>query len=125
MSFEVLIKEMGAERKKWARQTIVYGAVNVLTRLILIVASSVVAAQKNLKDCPVDFLIHWIPLIALAVTVITALDTWLKPRDKWRGFMNDRDDLSDLLLRAKADDQEKITEEFKQIRQQHRNKNVY
>jgi hypothetical protein len=125
MSFEVLVKEMEEEKTRWGCQTIVYGAVNVATRLSLIIASSIVAAEKSLTGSAGSFLVQWIPLLALAVAIIAALDTWLKPRDKWRGFMNDRDDLSDLLLRAKADNQDKIIEEFKQIRQQHRNKNVY
>jgi hypothetical protein len=122
---------MESERKKWARSTVTYGTVNVVARIFLILASGIVAAEKNLSDSHSGFLVKWVPLLALAVTVVTAFDSWLKPRDKWRGFMEDRDDLSDLLIRAQNSEAvdaapfDQLREEFGKLRRRHRNKNVY
>ena len=126
-----LIGEMRTEHTKWARSTILYGAINVVARLFLIIASAIVAAEKNLFGSRAEFLLTWIPVLALAVTIVTAIDTWLKPRDKWRGFMEDRDDLSDLLIRAQKSENvdgiffDRLTDEFTRLRRRHRNKNVY
>ena len=131
MSSNPLIVEMQEERKKWARSTVVYGTVNVAARLFLILASGIVAAEKNLFDSSAGFLVKWVPVLALAVTVVTAFDSWLKPRDKWRGFMEDRDDLSDLLIRAQKSESvdanvfDILRGEFSKLRRRHRNKNVY
>ena len=131
MSSHPVIDEIRTERTKWARSTILYGAINVIARLFLIVASAIVAAEKNLLGFQGSFLVRWVPVLALAVTVVTAIDTWLKPRDKWRGFMEDRDDLSELLIRAQATENadatvhNQLTDEFTKLRRRHRNKNVY
>ncbi|HMF55979.1 MAG TPA: hypothetical protein VK619_06445 [Pyrinomonadaceae bacterium] len=131
MSSNPLIAEMQGERRKWARSTVVYGTLNVAARIFLILASSIVSAEKNLIDSSAGFLVKWVPVLALAVTTVTAIDTWLKPRDKWRGFMEDRDALSDLLIRAQkpqiddATNFDKLTGDFSKLRRRHRNKNVY
>jgi hypothetical protein len=131
MSSDQLIVEMKDERKKWARSTIVYATLNVAFRLLLILASAIVAAQNNLKESPVSSLVRWVPAFALAVSILTGLDSWLKPRDKWRGFMEDRDDLSDLLIIAQTEQDtnsehyDNLRKAFKDLRLRHRNKNVY
>jgi hypothetical protein len=64
--------------------------------------------------------------LALGVAVITALDTWLKPQQKWSGFMASRDALTDLMIRMEnglsTDDTRK---EFDKLRKQHRERNVF
>jgi hypothetical protein len=131
MSSNSLIAEMQDERKKWARSTRIYGALNIAARLFLILASAIVAAEKNLLESYGGFLGRSVPLLAVAVTVVTAFDTWLKPRDKWRGFMEDRDNLSDLLIRAQLPENveasflDNLRNEFSRLRRRHRNKNVY
>jgi hypothetical protein len=131
MSSHPLIGEMQTERTKWARSTKLYGAINVIARLFLITASSIVAVEKNLLGSHAGFLVTWVPVLALAVTVVTSIDTWLKPRDKWRGFMEDRDDLTDLLIHAQKTENadatftDKLAEEFTKLRRRHRTKNVY
>jgi hypothetical protein len=131
MSSHPLIGEMQTERIKWARSTMLYGAISVIARLFLIIASSIVAVEKNLLGSHAGFLVTWVPVLALAVTVVTAIDTWLKPRDKWRGFMEDRDDLTDLLIHAQkienadATFSDKLTDEFTKLRRRYRTKNVY
>ncbi|HKG61889.1 MAG TPA: hypothetical protein VKB05_19180 [Pyrinomonadaceae bacterium] len=129
MSTDPLLGEMKIEHDKWSRSTVFYGAANVAIRLFLILASALVAADKSiLASHPV--LGQVIPLLAVAVTVVTAIDSWLKPRDKWRGFMEDRDDLADLLIRgqktsADLSTEDKLREDFTRLRRRHRNKNVY
>src|SRR5215210_4359207 len=130
MASKLLIDEIQGERTKWARSTIVYGTLNVIIRLFLILFSGIVAAGKTLADS-FEFSFKWISVIAAAVAILTAIDSWLKPRDKWRGFMEDRDDISDLLISAQAsqgDDTttlDKFRNQFKELRRRHRNKNVY
>ena len=131
MSSNPLLTEMQTEHKKWARSTVLYGTTNVAVRLFLIIASGLVAAEKSVFTSTGVIATKLIPLLAVAVTLVTAIDTWLKPRDKWRGFMEDRDDLADLLIRAQKsstiDDTyaDKLRDEFSKLRRRHRNKNVY
>ena len=127
MSSNPLLVEMQNERQKWSKSTVFYGATNVAIRLFLIIASGLVAADKTI------LLVHpvlgkAVPLLAVAVTIVTAIDSWLKPRDKWRGFMEDRDDLADLLIQSETTpttDANKLREEFGRLRRRHRNKHVY
>jgi len=134
MPTETLLSQVLLEYRKWSFSTKVYGTVNVLIRVFLIVASSVVAAEKTLGASAVSMLAHfagWVPGMAVGVTIVTALDTWLKPREKWRGFMEDRDDMADILIRAQANAgagetaTDSLREEFSRLRRRHREKNVY
>jgi hypothetical protein len=131
MTFDLLIKEMSREKWKWALSTTIYGALNVIIRIFLIVTSFIVAAERHLVGSKYDFLVQWVPLLALAVTIVTAIDTWLKPRDKWRGFMENRDALSDILIQTstmESTDNAKfnqLREEFTKLRERHRRENVY
>lgn len=131
MSSDPLLAEMQKEHNKWARSTVFYGTTNVAIRLFLILASGLVAAEKSISTISMGFGTKVIPLLAIAVTVITAIDSWLKPRDKWRGFMEDRDDLADLVIRAQQspandiDSTDTLSDEFSKLRRRHRHKNVY
>ena len=137
-SLEPLSQQMRREYKKWAFSTKVYGTAYVVVRVFLIVASSIVAAKENLVDSSLGFLVRGVPVLALAVTIFTSLDTWMKPRDKWRGFMEDRDELCDIVIRAESAQNsataiqntetaiaDELREEFKKLRARHREKNVY
>jgi hypothetical protein len=130
-SLERLTTEMQDEHRKWARSTRAYGTINPTLRTFLIVASAAVSARNALEGSPLSFLVWWVPVLALAITVLTAVDSWLKPRDKWRGFMTDRDDLADLIIQAgfiqSADHAslDKLRAEFSDLRRRHREKNVY
>jgi len=122
-----LLMSMEKELKKWKISTTVYGFLYVSARTTLIVFSAVVAAQNNLKGSVIGFAVGWVPLLALAVTIITALDTWQKPQVKWRGFMDDRDSLDSLVIRGRdANESEtKLLQEFEEVRKRHREKNVF
>jgi hypothetical protein len=70
-------------------------------------------------------------LLAVTVTIVTALDTWLRPRDRWRGFMRDRDDLADLRIEvdgSKHPDEpavQALHARFVELRKRHRDENVF
>ena len=128
---ENLTAEMETEHRKWARGTKVYGTAYPVVRLLLIAVSAVVSAKDNLLGSPMTALVSWVPIMALLVAIVTAIDTWMKPRDKWRGFMRDRDELADLILRARslpADESalsDDIRRAFADLRRRHHETNVY
>jgi len=119
-------KELNREFRRWRVATASYGYTYYSARIILILASAIVAANANLRLGKGSFLISWIPLIALAVAIITALDTWLKPQQKWRGFMESRDNLADLVIQIEngLSDNEARTK-FSEIRKKHRESNIF
>ena len=89
------------------------------------------ASGTNIDDSPIDFLVRWIAPLAIMVSVITAIDTWFKPRDKWRGFMEDRDDLKDLIIRIEGAEPTDVSStddlrsRLSQLCQRHRENNVF
>jgi hypothetical protein len=101
------------------------GVASLLIRLLVIVFSCVVAAQKNLKDSPLDFLASWVPVLALTVAILTGLDTWRKPREKWKAhqrFLTKIWDLkSDMALCSHDDlkELERIGKEFQKAEKVH------
>ena len=119
--------EMQQEHRKWATSTKVYGTANVSIRLFLIIVSSIFAAEKSLGESAISAIKSWIPILAVAVGVLTAIDTWLKPREKWKGFMKDRDDLSALIreMNESPDKKIEIGNKFDELRNRHRETNVY
>jgi hypothetical protein len=130
MNHELLVKEMEIEHKKWSFSTKVYGTLYPTIRFFLIGASGLVAAKESLVTT-FGGIATWVAPIAVSVTIVTALDTWLKPRDKWRGFMRDRDDLATLRIRADAADPhdsaalDKLIADFAELRRRHRDENVW
>ena len=125
-----LIAPMKVEHKKWGFSTRVYGTINVAVRLFLIIASAIVAAEKTLGggNSPAQFLVTWVPLLAVGVTIVTSIDAWLKPHEKWRGFMEDRDELESLIVRGQISQEpplEKLEQEFKELRSRHIERNVF
>ena len=122
-----LLTEMERELRKWRLGTKGYGGVYVGIRSSVIVFSALVAAQNNLMGTAVKAIVLWVPVMAVVVTILTAIDSWQKPQVKWRGFMKDRDDLEDLLIRTKdgREDPEELRKEFADLRRRHREENVY
>jgi hypothetical protein len=121
-----LITEMRRELRRWRIATINYGITYYVSRAILLTASAVVAAQENLKGSIVQWLIDLAPILALVVAVLTALDTWLKPQQKWQGFMESRDQLADLMVQFNAQaDIDQMRTKFRSLRAKHRERNIY
>ena len=128
---DTLMQEIEKEYATWRVGTTSYGAFYRGFRVFLIGASAVVAVGTNLADTPLEFLTRWIPVLALLVSIITAIDTWMKPQVRWRGFMDDRDKLSDLKIRLKACDPsdkgcvDAVRVEFANLRSHHREQMVF
>ncbi|MFD9032935.1 hypothetical protein ACFVZW_17550 [Streptomyces sp. NPDC059567] len=123
---EALVKEMDREMRRWRVATFNYGLTYYLSRILLILASAIVAADANLGDAHGSWLITWVPALALIVAVMTAVDTWLKPQQKWRGFMESRDALADLMIQADGGvPADQVRTKFLKLRQQHRERNIF
>ncbi|MGO4417565.1 hypothetical protein AB4Z54_01995 [Streptomyces sp. MCAF7] len=123
---EPLAKEMEREMRRWRIATFNYGVTYYVSRILLILASAVVAADQNLGDGPANGLIEWVPALALIVAVMTALDTWLKPQQKWRGFMESRDALADLRIQVSGGmPADQVRAKFLELRRQHRERNIF
>lgn len=103
-----------------------YGITYYLSRILLICLSSVVAAGTNLADSKGNWLIIWIPVLAVVVAAMTALDTWLKPQQKWQGFMESRDALQLLVIDFRHGlPFEEAHLRFTNLREQHRTRNIF
>lgn len=123
---EPLVREMDREMRRWRTATFNYGVTYYLSRILLIIASAVVAADQNLGGGHGSWLINWVPALALAVAVMTAVDTWLKPQQKWRGFMESRDALADLRIQSGGGmPPDEVRAKFLELRRQHRERNVF
>ncbi len=122
-----LLISMEKELSKWKMTTTWYGLFYGSARTALIAFSAIVAAQNNLQGSPIGFVVRWVPILALAVTVLTAIDTWPKPQLKWRGFMDDRDRLESLVIRCgdAKEDENKLLKEFDDLRENHRESHVF
>jgi len=122
-----LLISMEKELSKWKMTTTWYGLFYGSARTALIAFSAIVAAQNNLQGSPIGFVVRWVPILALAVTVLTAIDTWPKPQLKWRGFMDDRDRLESLVIRCgdAKEDENKLLKEFDDLRKKHRESHVF
>lgn len=122
----VLRTEMAREARRWQLATMSYGFTYYAGRITLIVASAVVAAEQTLGTGNGAWLAAWVPLLALFVAVVTALETWLKPLEKWRGFMESRDLLADLGIQVQAGlPLDEARAAFLDLRKRHREKNVF
>ncbi|MEJ2579070.1 MAG: hypothetical protein P8Z68_08230 [Kineosporiaceae bacterium] len=123
---DLLADLMRAQRRRWAAATKAYGAFYYVNRVTLLLASAIVAARDALSTGIGDFLVPWVPLLAVSVVVLIAVDMWLKPYQKWRGVMDSRDGLADLLVRrAGGLPMERTRAEFLALRQRHRERNLF
>ncbi len=96
----------------------------------LIAASGLVAAKESLAQFPLTGVVAWIPVLAFAVTIVTSIDTWMRPRDKWRGFMQDRDELMHLIHKTEGrplegELRDTVLAALADLRRRHHEKNVY
>jgi hypothetical protein len=126
-----LAKYVDGFYQSWARQTKFYGAVSSVIRVALIISTAVVGAEKTLEQSMNIKNAAVFSILALAVAIGTAFDAWLKPREKWRGFMSDRDDAKTLLIKVRATSptdlakHDAFLDEFRSIQRRHIEKNVY
>lgn len=123
---ELLQREIGREYRQWRLSTSVYGATYYVSRFVLIAGAATVAAEQGLSGTSLRSPSGWVPVLALVVAIVAAVDTWLKPRERWRGFMQSRDEINDLRIRAAGDKPslDHIREELRRLRERHRDHNI-
>ncbi|EST36416.1 DUF4231 domain-containing protein [Streptomyces roseochromogenus] len=122
----VLQRELRRELRRWRVGTNAYGGTYYGLRIVLIATSAIVAADQNLGQAKGSWLLSWVPALSLIVAITTAIDTWLKPQQKWRGFMESRDALADLLVQAEGGlPAEEVRSRFLKLRQRHRERNIF
>lgn len=126
---EILNAQMEREHGVWKRATRFYAALSIVLRLIIILGSAIGASQEAFRSALSAHYSLLMPIIALSVAFAAALDSWLKPRDKWKGFMRDSTELDALFVEWAAakvkGDSSGIHAEFKRLRERHLNDNVY
>jgi len=105
-----------------------YAYVSIVLRGTLIIGSALVAAKVG-----TDKLLsgRWLAVLSVYVAAGTALEAWLKPREKWKGFMTDCENAEDLFMRLENSNEanpelvEKFRAEFQHLVAMHREKNVF
>jgi hypothetical protein len=112
----------------WGRMCRVYAWISIVLRGTLIVTSALVAAHlgsgKFLNGTTTA-------VLSIYVAAGTGLEAWLKPREKWKGFMTDCENAEDLLMRLENADTsipkqvDEFRIEFQRILSTHREKNVF
>jgi hypothetical protein len=114
--------------KAWHTMSVVYATISILLRGSLIIASGLVAAKLGANK----FLSETaLAILSIYVAAGTAIEAWLKPREKWKGFMTDCENAEDLFLRLQNDDGtdpkriDDFRTEFQRILATHREKNVF
>jgi hypothetical protein len=123
-----LTTKISAYIEAWRTMARAYALLSIILRGTLIVASAIVAAKLGLKCI---FREITFSVLSVVVAAGTALEAWLKPREKWKGFMTDYENAEDLLIRLEntdATDSKRIDEfrqEFQVILATHREKNVF
>ncbi|MBH0776592.1 DUF4231 domain-containing protein [Nocardia bovistercoris] len=123
---QLLDREITRELRRWKIGTFNYGVTYYVSRTVLIVASATVAAGNNLHGGAGEWILRWVPLLSVLVAILAAFDTWLKPLQKWRGFMTSRDSLADLAISYAQDgDRDTVRRELARLRQSHRDTNIF
>lgn len=128
---EDLVNSAERDYEGWKQQARFYGTLSSVVRVLLIISTALVAAERTLGALLPDSWKPVFPVLSVLVAIGTALDAWLKPREKWKGFLADRDAVNHFLIVAKntkPDDSDKISqlfEQFRLIEQRHADKNVY
>ncbi len=106
----------------------VYASISVVLKGTLIICSSLVAAKLGFGRYLGE---PGTAILSVYVAAGTALDSWLKPREKWKGFMTDCENAEDLFMRltnSGASDPKEVEAfriEFQRILTVHREKNVF
>jgi uncharacterized membrane protein YcjF (UPF0283 family) len=98
-----------------------------LSRIVLIIGSAIVAAKEALVRSQFSAIDDWIPGVAVLVAILAALDTWLRPGQKWRGFMESRDAVEHLQLNLELGelDYANTLKKLEAIRARHRDRNIF
>lgn len=94
--YDHLLRDVSKHREQWQWYGRFYGILYPATRISLIVATSIVAAEDTLDGTPLQPLVQWVAVLALLVAIVTSLDTWMKPAVRWQASVKARDDFEQL-----------------------------
>jgi hypothetical protein len=124
---EMLKKKLYRQHRYWRLSTATYGVTYYLSRIILIIGSAIVAAKETLARSQFNAINEWIAGVAVVVAILAALDTWLRPGDKWRGFMESRDAVEHLKLELELGELNyaETLKKLEAIWTRHRDKNIF
>ena len=123
---DLLLRDMRGLRAHWRRSTRAYGLTYFASRMLLIVFSSIIAGADSLLGSPLAGAASWTPSLAILVAILVAVDTWLKPQQRWRGFMESRDRLGYLINQTEDGlELDKSRSDFLKLQSEHRRLNVY
>ena len=124
-----LKKATSREYKMWKWSARLYSSISRGLQIAIIFASTAVVGGKTLERFlgPTE---EWVPLLTLVIGAFTAVNFWLRPTQKWQGFLNDRDKLDGLCMRVRnADNKDEATieqyaDKFTELRLSHNERNV-
>jgi Protein of unknown function (DUF4231) len=124
---KMLKEKLHKQHRYWRLSTATYGVTYYLSRIILIIGSAIVAAKETLARSQFSTIDEWIPGVAVVVAILAALDTWLRPGQKWRGFMESRDAVQHLKLRLELGELNyaRTLKKLEAIWTRHRDKNIF
>jgi hypothetical protein len=114
--------------RAWRGMSRLYAGISIALRGTLIVTSSLVAAKLGSGRLLCNTAAT---VLSVYVAAGTGIEAWLKPREKWKGFMTDGENAEDLLMQlenAETADPKQVEEfrkEFQRILATHREKNVF
>lgn len=127
-----LATKMSSYVTSWRKMSRVYAAISVVLRGTLIVVSAIVAAKLGLRSLFRDTAFDTtFSVLSVIVAAGTALEAWLKPREKWKGFMTDCENAEHLLMSLENTDPADLkqiddaSQQFQKILAAHREKNVF
>jgi hypothetical protein len=118
------------EYSKWKSSARQYAALSLLLRPFLIASTSIIAAEKTLGSYFTNTG-PLFPLLSVCAAIGTGLEAWLKPREKWKGFLADRDKMDGVRIRARSIDPNDTVglydclKEIKELQARHVKDNVY
>ncbi len=116
---------------KWRCMSRFYAIISVILRGTLIITSAVVAAKASALGEGRLVGGHFAAILSIYVAAGTGIEAWLKPREKWKGFMTDCENAEDLFMRldnsnpADNAEIEKFRTEFQRLLATHREKHVF
>ncbi|MFJ8995637.1 hypothetical protein ACIRQH_35180 [Streptomyces sp. NPDC102279] len=120
----LLDKELKKAKRRMGVFTFLWGAWYRSSRAALIVAAAAVAAGDHLHG-KLGWLMKWQPALALAVGILTAMDSWLRPHTKWQGSMKSRDDFVSLAIQSEGGlPADEVRSKVDEIRAEHRDRNL-
>ena len=127
--YEDLSAATEKEHKMWTGSARLYASLSLALRGSITMLGAAILAAKTLPSWKV--IDDLVPGLAITVGALTALEAWIRPAQKWKGFLGDRDDLDRIRILAKNTSPEDETQlsallqQFTDLRARHVRYNVF